>query len=61
MAEPDLPTSTIVFGDETTERYVGSSWTNMYRATDAAPTGNTRPIMGVLASSPVVLGAVTTG
>ncbi|MBK7869087.1 MAG: choice-of-anchor J domain-containing protein [Ignavibacteriales bacterium] len=52
---PDLPTSTIVFGDETTERFVGASWTGMYRATVAAPTGNTRPIMGVLASAPVVL------
>ncbi|MBK7267882.1 MAG: choice-of-anchor J domain-containing protein [Ignavibacteriales bacterium] len=52
---PDLPTSTIVFGDETTERFVGASWTGMYRATDAAPTGNTRPIMGILANAPVVL------
>ncbi len=53
---PDLVTSQVVFGDETTERYVGSSWTGAYRATIAAPTGNTRPIMGVLAGAPVVLG-----
>lgn len=53
---PDLPTSQVVFGDETTERYISSSWTGAYRATDAAPTGNTRPIMGVLSSAPTVLG-----
>lgn len=53
---PDLPTSTVVFGDETTERYISSSWTGIYRATVAAPTGSTRPIMGVLSGAPTVLG-----
>jgi uncharacterized repeat protein (TIGR01451 family) len=42
---PGAPGSNIVFGDTVTNRLVSSAFTNIYRATDTAPTGSTRPIM----------------
>jgi len=42
---PNDPASNIVWGDLITNRLVESSWTNIYRVTDTAMTGNTRPIM----------------
>ncbi len=53
---PDLPTSSVVFGDETTERFISASWSGIYRALSTTPTDNTRPIMGVLTGAPTVLG-----
>jgi hypothetical protein len=47
--DPSLPASAVVFGDLTTNRIISTTWTNAYRASDAAPTGNTRPVMEVLA------------
>ena len=35
----------VVFGDTTTNRLAGSSFSNIYRVTDTALTGSTRPIM----------------
>jgi len=35
----------VVWGDQTTNRLLTTGWTNIYRASDTAPTGTTRPIM----------------
>ena len=42
---PGAGGSSVVFGDTTTNRLAGSSFTNIYRVTDTALTGSTRPIM----------------
>jgi hypothetical protein len=52
---PDDPTSTIVFGDTTTNRLVSSVWSNIYRVLDTAMTGTTRPIMVNTCSAGVTL------
>ncbi|MBV6444332.1 MAG: hypothetical protein IFNCLDLE_00593 [Ignavibacteriaceae bacterium] len=54
---PDLPTSTIVWGDETTERYMAAEWTGAYRASDNTPTNADRPVMAVSANANPVLPA----
>jgi len=53
---PDLPSSTIVWGNETTERFLAAEWTGAYRASDNTPTNADRPIMAVSASADPVLG-----
>ena len=42
---PNLGTSTVVFGDTTTNRLASTTWTNSYRVLDTALTNNQRPIM----------------
>lgn len=46
---PNDTGSRVIWGDTTTNRLVSTSWTGAYRATETAPTGNTRPIMAVVA------------
>jgi subtilisin family serine protease len=41
---PDDPASTVVFGDTTTPRFAATGNANIFRATEAAPTGLTRHI-----------------
>lgn len=43
--DPSIAGSAVVWGDTTTNRMASTAWTNAFRATDTAPTGNTRPIM----------------
>ena len=47
---PNVAGSVLVFGDMTTNRFASTSFTGIYRATDTTPTGNTRPIMAVVAN-----------
>jgi hypothetical protein len=56
---PGAPGSAIVFGDTTTNRLASSAFTNAYRVTDTALTGNTRPIMTVVATVNTTLPAGT--
>ena len=49
------PGGTPVFGDPTTNRLTSTTFTTAYRATDAAPLGNARPIYEVVAEfSPAI-------
>ncbi|MBK8464478.1 MAG: hypothetical protein IPL32_01480 [Chloracidobacterium sp.] len=56
---PGAVGSTVVFGDLTTNRFASSAWSGAYRATDAAPTGATRPIMATIANVGTTLPAGT--
>jgi len=47
--------SSVVFGDTTTNRLSGSSFSNIYRVLDTALTGNTRPIMADVVTVGTVL------
>ncbi|MBK8464819.1 MAG: hypothetical protein IPL32_03230 [Chloracidobacterium sp.] len=47
---PNAAGSVLVWGNMTTNRFASTSFTGIYRATDTAPTGNTRPIMAVVAN-----------
>ena len=47
--------SSVVFGDTTTNRLAGSSFSNIYRVLDTALTGNTRPIMANVVTVGTVL------
>jgi hypothetical protein len=42
---PNSPTSTVVFGDLTTNRLISSTWSNIYRVLDTGLTSTSRPIM----------------
>jgi hypothetical protein len=45
---PDLATSTVVFGDPTTNRMQSTGWSNIYRTLDTSLTNTERPIMTVV-------------
>ena len=47
---PAFPGSAVVFGDAATNRYTTSTFTGVYRDSEAFPGGNNRPIMSVTAS-----------
>jgi hypothetical protein len=55
---PNAAGSNIVFGDTTTNRLTGSSFSSLYRASSTAP-GTTRPIWNLDASAGVDLGPGT--
>lgn len=42
---PNLPTSSVVFGDTTTNRMISSTWSNIYRTLDTSLGATDRPIM----------------
>lgn len=42
---PNSASSKVVFGDLTTDRMVGTSWSEAYRRTESTPGATTRPIM----------------
>ena len=48
---PDSGTSTVVFGDTTTNRLTASSWTNIYRVTETDLANVARPVMGTTCSA----------
>ncbi len=48
--DPRLPTSTVVFGDNTTNRLSNSAFTYIWRDTETTVGASNRPIMGVTAS-----------
>ncbi len=52
---PDSPSSTVVFGDLTTNRLLSTTWSNIYRVTDTAITNTQRPIMDNVAGAGVTL------
>ena len=43
--DPSVAGSTVVWGNTATNRMASTAFTNIYRATDTTPLGNTRPIM----------------
>jgi hypothetical protein len=43
--DPSNPASSVVFGDLTTNRMTGTTWSNIYRVVDTDLTANNRPIM----------------
>ncbi|MDW8438679.1 MAG: hypothetical protein RMM16_11685, partial [Chloroherpetonaceae bacterium] len=45
QGQPDQTGSTIVFGDTTTNRMIGTRFSNIYRVTSTTLTNNQRPIM----------------
>ncbi len=47
---PNVGTSTVVFGDTTTNRLGSTTWANSYRVLDTALTNNQRPIMADVAT-----------
>lgn len=42
---PNLPTSSVLFGDLVTNRMTGTAWSNAYRRAETTPGNTTRPIM----------------
>ncbi len=56
---PDLPASTVVFGDTTTDRLTSSDWSNIYRVLDTTIAGSTRPIMANVCDVGTTLAAGT--
>jgi len=56
---PGQPGSTVIFGDTTTNRLLSSAFSNIYRVTESAPGGTTRPIMQNTVSAGVTLNAGT--
>jgi hypothetical protein len=42
---PDAPGSSVVFGDAVTNRMTGTTWSGIYRVSEAGLTATTRPIM----------------
>jgi hypothetical protein len=42
---PDSPTSTVVFGDTSTNRLTQTTWSGVYRTSELNPNNDTRPIM----------------
>ncbi len=52
---PDLLTSTVVFGDTTTNRLTTSSFANIYRRKESEPTDATRPVMTAVTAVVVTL------
>lgn len=60
-ARPGTPGATVLFGDTTTNRFVGAAWTGAYRAPEADITSTNRPIYAVEAAvnPPLQLGAGT--
>ncbi|MEO8670411.1 MAG: hypothetical protein ABI411_03785 [Tahibacter sp.] len=44
--DPSLPTSTVLFGDTTTNRLTASTFSGIYRASSTAPTNGQRAIIG---------------
>lgn len=56
---PNVGTSTIIFGDTTTNRLSASTWTNSYRVAENAQTDTTRPIMQNTATISTTLRAGT--
>ena len=56
---PNAAGSVLVWGNMTTNRFASTSFTGIYRSTDTAPTGNTRPIMAVVANIGTTLPAGT--
>lgn len=47
---PGNPESTIIFGDDTTNRLVSTQWVNLYRDSEDSPNITTRPVMEVVAN-----------
>lgn len=47
---PDLPGSTVVFGDTTTNRLTSSTFANLYRRLESQSTDATRPVMVAVAA-----------
>ena len=56
---PDQATSSVVWGDTTTNRLAGSVWSNIYRVLDTAMTNTDRPIMALEATVNTFLPAGT--
>jgi len=56
---PDLATSSVVWGDTTTNRLAGSAWSNIYRVLDTAMTNTDRPLMALEATVNTFLPAGT--
>jgi hypothetical protein len=52
---PDVITSTVVFGDLTTNRLLNTTWSNIYRVSDANLLSPIRPIYADTASAGVIL------
>jgi len=52
--EPGQPGSTVVFGDNTTNKMIATRWTGAYRYLDTSP-GTTRPIMENVVSGGFIL------
>ena len=56
---PNVGGSAVVFGDTTTNRFVSTVFTGIYRAADTTPTTSNRPIMSVVANVGTTLPAGT--
>ncbi len=56
---PDQPSSTVVFGDTTTNRLASTAFSNIYRVTETTLTNNQRPIMAVVVTVGTTLPAGT--
>jgi subtilisin family serine protease len=48
---PDLPESSVIYGDLTNNRLESSEWTNIYRVTESTLSSTARPIMEVVAQA----------
>jgi hypothetical protein len=56
---PDQPTSSVVFGDTTTNRLSSTAFANIYRRLESQPTDATRPVFGTVATAGTTLPAGT--
>ncbi len=56
---PDLPGSTVVFGDNATNRMASTDWSGIYRAAESTAGDTTRPIMAQEITIDTVLGPGT--
>lgn len=52
---PGAGGSNVVWGDDTTNVFGSATWTGIYRAGSTTPTDTTRPVMAVVANTPVSL------
>jgi hypothetical protein len=52
---PEQPGSTMVFGDQLTDRLVDAPWANLFRAEEPAPTSNARAVFAVTVDVNAVL------
>ncbi len=52
---PDDPASNVVFGDDSTNRFESTDWTNIYRRSETSPGNTQRPIMYIVGEAGVNL------
>lgn len=50
--DPEDPASSVIFGDDAISAMINTEWSGAYRASEADPTGSTRPIMRSTVETP---------